>query len=141
MITSDGSTASYYELPPDCKTWRDVLSKVCKNQQIDNILNLVYKYQGIPVYGLPPGATQLQDLISYKNMNAQMGEIFRSAYRFGQASHSDSVRDLKKILFYVKAERERATKYASLSTYRKVILDHIEHNATQLLTEEVTKHD
>ena len=38
MTTSDGSTASYYELPP--------------------------------------GAKELQDLISHRNMNAQDGEIF-----------------------------------------------------------------
>lgn len=67
--TSDGSTASYYELPD--------------------------------------GATELQHLISYKNMNAQIGEIFRSCYRYGQASHSNKLRDAKKIQFYINAEIER----------------------------------
>lgn len=66
---SDGSTASYYELPDD--------------------------------------ASELQHLISYKNMNAQMGEIFRSCYRYGSASHSDQLRDAKKIKFYIDAEIER----------------------------------
>ena len=69
LSVSDGSTASYYELP-------------------DN-------------------ATELQHLISYKNMNAQMGEIFRSCYRYGSASHSDQLRDAKKIKFYIDAEIER----------------------------------
>ena len=55
-------------------------------------------------YELPEGAVELQDLISYKNMNAQIGEIFRSCYRFGQASHSDKLRDAKKIKFYILAE-------------------------------------
>ena len=68
-IKSDGSTASYYELP--------------KN------------------------AAELQDLISYKNMNAQIGEIFRECYRYGQASHSDEIRGIKKILFYAQAELKR----------------------------------
>ena len=68
-ITSDGSTASYYELP--------------KNSQ------------------------ELQDLISAKNMNAQIGEIFRECYRYGQASHSDELRGIKKILFYANAELKR----------------------------------
>ena len=68
-IKSDGSTASYYELPPDSK--------------------------------------ELQDLISHKNMNAQIGEIFRECYRYGQASHSDEVRGIKKILFYAQAELKR----------------------------------
>lgn len=66
---SDGSTASYYELPPEAK--------------------------------------ELQTLISFRNMNAQIGEIFRACYRYGLASHSDQLRDAKKILFYAKAEVER----------------------------------
>lgn len=68
-VTSDGSTASYYELPR--------------------------------------GAKELQDLISYRNMNAQIGEIFRACYRMGRAAHSDELRDAKKILFYAKAEVAR----------------------------------
>lgn len=70
---SDGSTASYYELPPE--------------------------------------ATELQHLISYRNMNAQDGEIFRAIYRKGRASHSDALRDAKKVLFYAQAEVERLEKY------------------------------
>jgi hypothetical protein len=68
-VTSDGSTASYYELPR--------------------------------------GAKELQDLISYRNMNSQIGEIFRACYRMGMAAHSDELRDAKKILFYAKAEVAR----------------------------------
>ena len=68
-VVSDGSTASYYELPA--------------------------------------GAKELQDLISYKNMNAQIGEIFRAAFRYGQSSHSDELRDAKKIKFYIDAEIKR----------------------------------
>jgi hypothetical protein len=67
--TSDGSTASYYELPKGC--------------------------------------TQLQDLISHRNLNAQDGEMFRAIYRKGRASHSDELRDAKKVLFYAHAEVER----------------------------------
>src|SRR5690554_5218003 len=68
-ITSDGTTASYYQLPEGC--------------------------------------TELQDLISYRNMNAQDGEIFRAIYRKGRASHSDELRDARKVLFYAKAEVAR----------------------------------
>jgi hypothetical protein len=66
---SDGSTASYYELPEGC--------------------------------------SELQDLISHKNMNAQVGEIFRECYRYGQSSHSDELRGIKKIIFYANAELKR----------------------------------
>ena len=58
-------------------------------------------------YQLPPGCSELQDLISHKNMNAQLGEIFRSTYRFGESSHSDQLRDAKKIKFYIEAEIKR----------------------------------
>ena len=62
-------------------------------------------------YELPPGATELQDLISFKNMNSQLGEIGRSWYRYGQASHSDMLRDINKIIFYAQAEKARLEKY------------------------------
>ena len=61
-------------------------------------------------YELPAGATQLQDLISHRDMNAQIGEIFRACYRYGLVSHSDRLRDARKILFYAQAEVERLEK-------------------------------
>ena len=72
VVTSDGSTASYYELPEE--------------------------------------ATELQHLISHKNMNAQIGEIYRACYRYGQASHSNTIRDAKKIKYYIDAELDRLRK-------------------------------
>lgn len=66
-------------------------------------------------YVLPEGATQLQDLISHRNMNAQIGEIFRAGYRYGMASHSDMLRDAKKIRFYAQAEVERLEKLEASS--------------------------
>ena len=59
---------------------------------------------------LPDDAKELQDLISHKNMNAQIGEIFRSCYRYGEVSHSDKLRDAKKIKFYAEAEIKRLEK-------------------------------
>ena len=61
-------------------------------------------------YQLPAGATELQHLISYRDMNAQIGEIFRACYRYGIASHSDKLRDAKKIRFYAEAEIARLEK-------------------------------
>ena len=58
-------------------------------------------------YGRPAGASELQHLISHKNMNAQIGEIFRACYRYGEVQHSEMLRDAKKIMFYAKAEIER----------------------------------
>ena len=62
-------------------------------------------------YVLPTGVTQLQDLISFKNMNAQVGEIFRACYRYGQVEHSEKLRDAKKMMFYAQAEVKRLEQY------------------------------
>lgn len=64
-------------------------------------------------YVLPPGAMQFQDLISHRDMNAQIEEIFRACYRMGLVEHSDRLRDAKKILFYAKAEVERLEKQST----------------------------
>ena len=61
-------------------------------------------------YKLPSGARQLQDLISHRNMNAQIGEIFRACYRMGMVAHSPEIRDVKKIIFYAQAELGRLQK-------------------------------
>ena len=61
-------------------------------------------------YTLPEGATELQDLISHKDLNAQLGEIFRACYRYGQVAHSPKIRDIKKIIFYAQAELARIEK-------------------------------
>ena len=61
-------------------------------------------------YVLPKSANELQDLISHKNMNAQIGEIFRACYRYGEVAHSKMLRDAKKIKFYAEAEIKRLEK-------------------------------
>lgn len=61
-------------------------------------------------YDLPEGATRLQDLISFRNMNAQDGEIFRAIYRKGHCPHSSLLREAKKVLFYAQAEVDRLEK-------------------------------
>ena len=66
-------------------------------------------------YELPKGATELQHLISHRNMNAQIGEIVRACYRYGLVSHSDMLRDAKKIKFYAQAEIDRLEKLATTS--------------------------
>ena len=65
-------------------------------------------------YQLPPGCTELQDLISHRNLNAQDGEMFRAIYRKGRASHSDELRDARKVLFYAQAEVKRLEALATV---------------------------
>lgn len=58
-------------------------------------------------YQLPENANELQELINHKNMNANIGEIFRTAYRYGSASHSDQLIDARKIKYYIDWEIKR----------------------------------
>ena len=62
-------------------------------------------------YELPERARELQDLISLKDMNAQIGEIFRACYRYGEVAHSSKLRDAKKMKFYIEKEIERLEMY------------------------------
>jgi hypothetical protein len=64
-------------------------------------------------YEMPKGAEELQHLISYRDMNGQIAEIFRACYRYGIVSHSPKLRDAKKIKFYIEAEIARLEKYDS----------------------------
>ena len=57
-------------------------------------------------YRLPAGACELQDLIEHRAMNFALGNIFKAAYRMGEAPHSDQIREYNKIAWY--AERELA---------------------------------
>ena len=74
-------------------------------------------------YVLPEAATQLQDLISHRDMNSQIGEIFRACYRYGIVSHSDKMRDAKKIRFYAQAEIERLEKLVAAEQPSHIISD------------------
>jgi len=70
-------------------------------------------------YELPQDATELQHLISHKNMNAQIGEIFRACYRYGEVAHSEMLRDAKKIMFYAQAEIDRLENISCADTPAK----------------------
>ena len=54
------------------------------------------------IYGIPKGATDLQDLIEYKNMNFAEGNMFKACYRLGQKN--DRLYDLRKIRWFVDRE-------------------------------------
>lgn len=84
------------------KEWREAKRKVAEVFTVTVSDGSTARY-----YELPKKAKELQDLISFKNMNAQIGEIFRATYRYGQSSHSSKLRDAKKIRFYIDAEIKR----------------------------------
>lgn len=78
-------------------------------------------------YELPQGCTEIQDIISHRNMNAQDGEIFRAIYRKGRASHSDELRDARKVLFYAQAEVKRLEKSHTLQCSMDQLKLHVSH--------------
>lgn len=58
-------------------------------------------------YKLPVNAKDLQDLIEYRDMNFSTGNIFKAAYRLGECTHSDAIRDLNKIIWFANREINR----------------------------------
>jgi len=58
-------------------------------------------------YELPADATELQDLIEYRNMNFAVGNIFKAAYRLGTKEGTSAEYDLNKIIFFAQRELDR----------------------------------
>lgn len=58
-------------------------------------------------YELPEDATELQDLIEFKNMNFSVGNIFKAAYRLGNKRGTDELYDLDKIIWFAQREKAR----------------------------------
>lgn len=58
-------------------------------------------------YALPPGATQLHQLIRHKKMGHGIGEAFCSLYRLDD--NGERKRNLEKVLFYVQLELDAMT--------------------------------
>lgn len=91
-------------------------------------------------YQLPDDATEIQHLISHRNMNAQIGEIFRACYRYGLCAHSDQLRDARKIAFYAKAEVERLEKAALIAGYTAEYEDRITQKPADIPCSTLTWH-
>lgn len=97
------STATVYAYKKEMRGETDTQPSVAQAPKVSDGSTASY-------YELPKGAAELQDLISHKNMNAQIGEIFRACYRYGEVAHSKMLRDAKKIKFYAEAEIKRLEK-------------------------------
>ena len=62
-------------------------------------------------YDLPKDAKCCQDIIEWREMNFQQGNIFKVAFTFNCGRHSgtDYRRDLNKIIYFAQRELERLT--------------------------------
>ncbi len=58
-------------------------------------------------YDLPPGAKDLGDLIEFKDMNFNVGNIFKASYRLGEKEGNDLSYDLNKIIYFAQRELAR----------------------------------
>jgi hypothetical protein len=61
-------------------------------------------------YELPDDAKTLSDLIEHRNMNYQIGNIFKACYRLGMKEGVDELYDLKKIKYCIDRELARVEK-------------------------------
>ena len=61
-------------------------------------------------YALPPDATEIIDLVEYRDMNFSMGNIMKAVYRYGHCDHSTALYDLNKIIYFAQREIARIEK-------------------------------
>lgn len=61
-------------------------------------------------YALPEGATEIQDLIEYREMNHAVATIFEACYRTGHCAHSNELRNMHKVRWFADREIARLTK-------------------------------
>ena len=122
-----GSPTGWCNCPQ--KSWRDKLAEIQYGTKYEDPFNIKDERDGITphqreaynqgnkkpttregwatsYYELPEDAVELGDLIEYRNMNFNVGNIFKACYRLGHKDGTSIVYDLNKIIYF--AERELA---------------------------------
>ena len=85
-------------------------------ERIDAAKNEVLKQESpegyaTDYYVLPEGAKELGDLIDYKNMSFNVGNVFKACYRLGEKEGTTKEYDLYKMIYFAQRELERLRKY------------------------------
>ena len=57
-------------------------------------------------YELPPHASELRHLISYKGMSFSRGNVFKACYRLGEKEGNDLMYELNKMEYFIKDMKE-----------------------------------
>lgn len=70
-------------------------------------------------YDLPKEAKDIGDLIEYRDMSFNVGNIFKACYRIGQKDGTTELYDLEKIVYFAQRELKRA-KVAERERQKKV---------------------
>jgi hypothetical protein len=58
-------------------------------------------------YKLPPGATDLMDLIEFRNMSFAEGNMFKAMYRLGSKDGTSRTYDIDKIIWFANRLKEQ----------------------------------
>ena len=58
-------------------------------------------------YGFPRNSRDIGDLIDFKDMNYNIGNIFKACYRLGEKQGTSKAYDLRKIMFFATRELEK----------------------------------
>lgn len=88
---------------------------------------------GANYYDLPEGATQLQDLIEYRNMNGSIKDIFKACYRMGLKDGTADDYDLRKMAYYSLRELGRVEGRKDYLTLSEEIIGHQHEEVTKRL--------
>jgi hypothetical protein len=59
-------------------------------------------------YDLPKDAKDIGDLIEYRDMSFNIGNVFKACYRLGEKEGVDDIYDLQKIIYFANRELKRA---------------------------------
>lgn len=68
-------------------------------------------------YVLPKGAEELGDLIEYRDMNFNVGNIFKACYRLGEKEGTTIEYDLNKIIYFAKRELRRHARVSNSNPF------------------------
>jgi len=70
--------------------------------------------ESIPMWVRRLEVPMIQDLIEDWDMNFSQGNILKALYRIGHCKHSESVRDLNKVVWFATREKERIDRQINL---------------------------
>lgn len=117
-VVSDENGVSWYDpkfdkrLAGDLESYQEQVKELDK--EVEEVLGNYFEKKkqtsdggSTSYYQLPDGATELFDLINYKNMNFAIGNIFKACYRIGEKEGNDEAYDLRKIIFMAQQELKR----------------------------------
>lgn len=97
---------------------------------------------GANYYDLPIGATQLQDLIEYRNMNGNIKDIFKACYRMGLKDGTTDDYDMRKMVYYSLRELGRIDDRKDYLNLAEEIIGHQHEDGIDLeRTPKLFEHD